>query len=238
MAANAVTPQDQPGSRLIAPEWHTFLVLLVMIALSALSAYSRSLSPITRAHGRLGGYASVMVSEWLIVAFIWFGVKRRGVRLQDLAGGRWPNSISVLRDLGIAVAYLIVSNIILGAIGRLLKAAPNQAVLDILPQGAAEVGLYLLLALTAGICEELIFRGYLQRQFAALTRSTAAGLVLQGVVFGAAHGYQGLKFMAIIAVYGCLFGLLAYWRSSLRPGMIAHFLQDGIIGLLARRFMQ
>jgi membrane protease YdiL (CAAX protease family) len=36
----------------------------------------------------------------------------------------------------------------------------------------------------------------------------------------------------IISVYGVLFGLLAAWRKSLRPGMIAHFLQDGVGGLL------
>ena len=31
-----------------------------------------------------------------------------------------------------------------------------------------------------------------------------------------------------------LFGILAEWRRSLRPGMIAHALQDGVVGLLAR----
>jgi hypothetical protein len=40
--------------------------------------------------------------------------------------------------------------------------------------------------------------------------------------------------MLVIAVYGCLFGLLALWRRSLRPGMMTHALQDGLAGLLAR----
>jgi membrane protease YdiL (CAAX protease family) len=39
--------------------------------------------------------------------------------------------------------------------------------------------------------------------------------------------------MVIIAMYGCLLGALAYWRRSVRPGMIAHFMQDGLVGLLA-----
>ena len=97
---------------------------------------------------------------------------------------------------------------------------------------------YLLLTLTAGICEELIFRGYLYKHFAAITGSLLAGLVLQGILFGAAHGYQGPKYMLIIAIYGCLFGLLAQWRRSLRPGMMAHFLQDGIIGLIGRHLLR
>jgi uncharacterized protein len=38
--------------------------------------------------------------------------------------------------------------------------------------------------------------------------------------------------MLLIAVYGTTFGLLAIWRRSLRPGMLAHFLQDAIGGIL------
>jgi len=92
----------------------------------------------------------------------------------------------------------------------------------------------LLLALTAGFCEEIVFRGYLQRQFSTFTGAPYAGVVVQGFIFGAAHGYQGVKYMLLIAVYGCMFGVLALLRRSLRPGIIAHFLQDGIVGLAAR----
>ncbi|PYX43065.1 MAG: CPBP family intramembrane metalloprotease [Acidobacteria bacterium] len=77
-----------------------------------------------------------------------------------------------------------------------------------------------------------MFRGYLQGQFTAWTGSAYAGLVLQALVFGLAHGYQGARLMTVIAVFGCLFGLLAQWRQSLRPGMIAHFLQDASAVLL------
>ena len=42
--------------------------------------------------------------------------------------------------------------------------------------------------------------------------------------------------MGVIAVYGCLFGLLALWRKNLRPGIIAHILQDSLAGLVLSRF--
>src|SRR2546426_1170126 len=45
----------------------------------------------------------------------------------------------------------------------------------------------------------------------------AAGLICQGAACGASHGYQGPKFMFIIAVYGCLFGLLAEWHRRQHP---------------------
>lgn len=171
--------------------------------------------------------------QWVIVAFIWFGIRRRGLTLRELIGGTWPRWTAVLRDLGIAVGFLIASGIILAVTARLLHASNREVAERLLPHTRADVAVYLLLCATAGFCEEIIFRGYLQKQFTAWTGSATAGLLLQAIVFGAGHGYQGPRLMAVITVFGCLFGLLAQWRNSLRPGMIAHFLQDSS-ALLAR----
>jgi membrane protease YdiL (CAAX protease family) len=236
MATTTVTERNQQDA--IAPAWHTVVVLVVLFAFSALSARSQSLSPIGQSHGRLASYATVLALEWSLVAFIWFGIQQRGMRLRELIGGSWPSLKAVLRDLGLAVLFLIVSNVVLAVLGYLLRAKPSEGMRSIFPDGPVEVVVFLFLTLTAGICEEIIFRGYLQRQFAALTRSSVAGLILQGVAFAASHGYQSKQFIVIIAVYGCLFGLLAYWRRSLRPGMTAHFLNDAIGGLVTRHFMK
>jgi uncharacterized protein len=219
--------------RAVVPAWHTIVLLLALLGLSLAGARSQNL-PFAGVYGRAPGYLLVMIVEWVIVVFIWYGVSLRGVRLHDLIGGAWPRPLTILRDLGIAIVFLIIASLILNAIGHLLKAAPNAAIRNVLPRTAIESILWVLLSLTAGFCEETIFRGYLQRQFAALTRSIAGGVVLQAIAFGAGHGYQGWRLMLIIAVFGILFGLLAQWRQSLRPGMMAHALQDGIGGLLGR----
>lgn len=237
MSSTVISVESAPGHRGVAAAWHTVVVLLALAGLSLAGARSGNL-PLVREYGRAAGYVVTMAIEWGIVAFIWYGVRRRGTSLRELAGGSWARPVAVLRDLGIAAGFLIAAQFVLGAVGYLLKAAPNQAIRNLLPRGPGEVILFLLLALTAGICEEIVFRGYLQRQFAALTGAAAGGIVLQGIAFGAAHGYQGWRFMAVIAVYGCLFGLLAHWRRSLRPGMVAHFLQDGVGGLLARHLLR
>jgi CAAX protease family protein len=226
-----------PTHRAVAPAWHTAIVLFVMLGLSLAGALKGNL-PGIGAHGRASGYILVMVLEWLIVAFIWYGVSRRGILMRDLVGGSWARPVAVLRDLAIAIGFLIISGLILNGLGYLLKAAPNEAIRNLFPHGPTEVIFYLMLTLTAGFCEELIFRGYLQRQFTALTQAAAGGIVLQGIVFGASHGYQGWRFILLITVFGTMFGLLAHWRGSLRPGMIGHFLQDGIGGLLASRAMR
>src|SRR5262249_39037875 len=102
----------------------------------------------------------------------------------------------------------------------------------LLPNGAAESALWVLLSISAGICEEFVFRGYLQRQLTAFTGHPSIGLLLQSAVFGIAHGYQGLRASLVVALYGALFTALALWRKSLRPGMMAHAWTDIAGGLL------
>ena len=221
----------------MAPAWHTVVVLVVLLGVSYVGARTGSLG--MGAHARSRGYLVALVMEWSITAFIWYAVRRRGGSMRELIGGRWGRLRDFLLDLGLAIAFLLVCGIgVMAGVSHLLKASTPSSVRNLLPQTHTEIALYLVLALTAGFCEELIFRGYLQRQFTALTGAVSGGIVLQGIVFGAAHGYQGWKMMITIAVYGITFGLLATWRRSLRPGMIAHCMQDGLGGLLGRHLMR
>jgi membrane protease YdiL (CAAX protease family) len=89
-----------------------------------------------------------------------------------------------------------------------------------------EGSLAIVVAISAGVCEEIVFRGYLQRQFRALTGSAPIAVLLQAVVFGVPHVYQGTRLAAMVCLYGILFGVLALWRRSLRPGILAHAWSD------------
>ena len=213
----------------VAPAWHTAVILIVLFLMSLSGAY---IWP-TGLHRHAGEYLLIIILECAMAAFIWHGTSRRGVPMADLVGGRWARPMHVVRDIGIAIGFLVASAVVLQGLGYLIKASNSNRLTDFLPRGPGEVVLWVVMSLCAGFCEELIFRGYLQRQFAALTQATTGGIILQGVVFGASHGYQGWKLMLIISVFGSMFGLLAHWRRSLRPGMIAHFLQDGVVGTVA-----
>lgn len=245
METTAASPADNSqyhsDAQQIAPVWHTAGVCLLLLGMVALSLLGRGGNHAGMAHHRVLGYILTMTAEWLIVAFIWLGARWQGATLGTLMGGNPPTMRSIARDLGLAVAYLIAANIVLvvlsSLLGRLLHPASSAALKDLLPHSGLEIGLFLLLALSAGICEEMIFRGYLQRQFTAWTRNAAIGVAVQAIAFGLAHAYQGSTRVIVIAVYGSMFGSLACWRKSLRPGMIAHFLQDGASGLLLAKHL-
>ena len=215
----------------IAPWWHTALVLLVLSAGSVASAYEHGF-PNLHLPGmtlRLSGYVTVLIEEWLLVLFVWLWLRTCDSGVAVLIGGRWNNLRAFLKDMGWGFAFLLVGIPLTSALSLLTKIKMNAALF--LPHSAIEISVWLLLAATAGFAEELIFRGYLQRQFAGWTKSTIAGIGLQGLVFGLAHGYQG-GIMMVIIIYGCLFGLFVTWRKSLLPAMLAHGLQDAARGLL------
>jgi membrane protease YdiL (CAAX protease family) len=69
----------------------------------------------------------------------------------------------------------------------------------------------------------------------ALTGSAALAVLAQAVLFGVCHWYQGSKLVITIMVLGLLYGILAHWRKSLRPGMISHAWSD-ILNVIPIRF--
>lgn len=178
---------------------------------------------------RITIYTRTILFEWLSFGLVLVGVWLRRSSLSSVVGDRWSSARQFLRDVGIALAFLIVTIAVLSIFGPHGHDA-DSSVQFLLPHGGREAALWVLLSITAGICEEVVYRGYLQKQFTALTRSSAAGIIFSALIFGAAHSYQGFAKASQIALLGAMGGLLAYWCRTVRPGMIAHALQDVLGG--------
>ena len=225
---------------LLAPAWHTEVLVLGMISYSFLTARSRhDRMPL----GRPGLYAFTICLEFLFVLYVFFGIRSRGFTLRQLTGGRWTSIEDVLLDIGIAAGAWLSIMLLVGGIAIAMKLnSPEKvgelrkAISFMMPQSRLELGMWTALSATAGICEEIVFRGYLQQQFAALTGSMVAAIALQAAIFGASHGYEGWQRMLLVAIMGVLLGVLAWWRKNLRPGMMAHAWQDLLAGWASRFF--
>jgi membrane protease YdiL (CAAX protease family) len=102
---------------------------------------------------------------------------------------------------------------------------------ELAPANGIEIAAWGLLCLVVGFSEELIFRGYLQLQGIALLRNTPIAVILCAIVFGAGHGYQGVRGIFLISIFGALFGILTLMRKNLLPGMIAHSWHDFATGM-------
>ena len=176
-----------------------------------------------------------MVWEWFLTAYVLVGARRYGTSLEQLTGAKWKSFKEFARDIGIAIAFWFAALGVLGTIAVALHFKGSRENVGFLaPEGVAQTSLWILVCLTAGFCEETIFRGYLQKQFIAWTGNVAGGVVLSAVIFGACHVYQGVKAGLVITVYGLMFGILAQWRKSMRPGMMTHAWHDAVSGIAVR----
>jgi len=222
------------GYRRVASPIHTILVLAVLGGWAFWHKISADQLRVAANPNRVRFYLVTLFFEWLLFVLVVAGVRCSGASVLIVLGDHWRSVRQVLRDIGIAAGFWVVAWVLLWILGWLLRIAALGRNMDfILPHGGIELTEWIALSVTAGICEETIFRGYLQRQFMALTKSAPAGILLSAATFGAAHAYQGFRMTILIALYGAMFGILAYWRASVRPGMIAHAWQDSLNGVLA-----
>jgi membrane protease YdiL (CAAX protease family) len=227
--------------RLIAAPWHTLTILLIYAYIgfrigmphNSPTPGSAPPAPALAAHAAmLRMYILLILSEWGMAYWAWAGVHWKGGHLRDLTGGRWTSWRTVALDVAIAIPFWGVWELTAWLVSRAVERVPVATGSYQPPSGFAEVSLWILLSISAGICEEIVFRGYLQRQFQAATRSIVAAVILQGAIFGLAHTYQGWKRVIVIAVLGILYGALVAWRRNLRASMLAHAWSDIFEGWL------
>jgi uncharacterized protein len=106
------------------------------------------------------------------------------------------------------------------------KAAKKLAF--ILPSTGEERRWWWVVCLTAGICEEIVFRGFLLRYFHVMPfhLSLTWALVVSSVIFGIGHLYQGIGGGVQTAVIGFVLGAIFLMTGSLLLPIVLHAVMD------------
>lgn len=229
------TTADRWSSRLteaVAPWWHAALLVALLVSVSFLNArHARS--------GKLAGhhlptYAATIAAEWVLFLLAWWGLRMKHVPLAEVLGFR-RGVRAWMEDIGVALVFWIVAVIILALVSLSLRtthlSSAQKTIQSLAPRSAPEMLFWIALSLSAGFCEEFVFRGYFLRQFSSPIHRVWLGVLLSSLLFGMSHGYEGGAGMVAIAVYGAMFCALALARRSLRPGMIAHAWHDIFTGI-------
>jgi membrane protease YdiL (CAAX protease family) len=216
----------------VAPLWHTralvLLILLVAATGSVLGPRARMLAAPTSL--LLGLYLPLLIVNLSLSLYVSrFGLERN--IFWELFGARagalsrpWGN---LAWALGLAISVLSIEKLLQIVVGM-----PDSATAHALSaQSLPEKSCWLALAACVGFSEELVYRGYLQRQLAAQSGQLGLGIVLQAALFGIAHGEQGQWAVARFACYGILFGAVAAKQKTILPCVLAHATLDVYAGL-------
>ncbi len=179
-----------------------------------------------------------ILSQWLlvtVVSVVWWQAHRSPVTL-GLALRPTAGLAGVLVGLATIVSLVIRQRGALDTDEALRERvrARLAPVERLLPRSRGEFPAFALLAVTAGLCEEFLFRGYLLWYTAHwMPFLPAAGL--QALVFGVCHLYQGGRGIVLTGIAGVFFTGVTLVSGSLWPAMLIHALMDLHAGDLARR---
>jgi membrane protease YdiL (CAAX protease family) len=196
---------------------------------------------------KLAAYGANIVLSWTLTAVaVWIDGWGR-LSISPTAGQAWlwaPTISSVMLWVGVA-AYLVLGLLPLlqslrGLRWRRAYAAAYRrsfsSIPGMLPNTAVERLSWIPLSLTAGICEEVLFRGFLIRFLheSSFGLPVAWALVASSLLFGLGHAYQGVKGVVGSTIGGFAFGLLFLLSGSLFACVILHALVDLQVPYLLR----
>jgi len=213
------------------------LAVLVMPALSALSG--RKLARLPPEKRNLPArYWQTIARGWIVAGILlayWHWMGRPFAAL----GLDWP--IGVKGRLGFGFDALIVAALLIHAsrLPRLLRGDLDKArralkQVKITPRTNGELALFMLVAITAGVWEELLYRGFLI-WFLMPFAGMIGAAILSSVIFGLAHAYQGWRGIAVTTAIGLALAILYLATNSLWWLMLAHALIDINGGIVAFR---
>jgi membrane protease YdiL (CAAX protease family) len=191
---------------------------------------------------RLGGYRRAIVGQSLFALTaiaLWIAYHRTANQLRLTPPDGWRLGLSVgLVALMLALLGRQLRGIVRLPVARRVNARPRLGELQfLLPHTRAEHRWFLALSLTAGFCEELLYRGYLVWLFTPWTGALGAFAAVVAL-FGVAHSYQGRKGAIRATLAGAVMALIVVATGWLIPAMIVHALVDagsGTVGYLLLR---
>jgi uncharacterized protein len=194
-------------------------------------------SPETSKLDRLSIYASTVAFQWTATVVILWRTRARGITFAQLGVAIPKPALAI--TISIFLAALISVNQIY-SLRRLVKTPSEiqgvlpQLALKLFPQDDIERLIFFALVVTVAICEEFIYRGFVQRVFQDWSGGyVTAGVVCSAVFFALAHLYQGRRGLFTTIVVGMIFSGVRVLANSLFPTFVAHFIADFCIGMLA-----
>jgi len=221
-----------PSRVSLGPASLLFLVVLCVVLPVAALRQHRDMQQHTLLVTRTRIYVSAMVTQVGLLVLVWLVTREQGFAL-----------LSQYRPSAMHLA-IGVASLALGLLPILERFRPNAPAAHertrlIAPRSPREFAAFYLLAITAGVTEELAYRGVLFILIASIVESWWLAAVAGAAIFGIVHLFQGWKSAGIVALIGLRDQIVVGLTGTLFIAIAVHMLHDAIagtvIGIRARR---
>src|SRR3989454_8339827 len=189
---------------------------------------------------RLALYASTIAFQWFAVAVVAWRAWAHGFTASQLSLTIPDRSRILVPSIVGAATIAALQWLTLRRVGKLPVEARGslQAIAErILPQSGVELLPYLALAITAGLCEEFLYRGFAMAVLDHVGLRAWAGIFLSSVLFGLAHSYQGRGGIVMTFLIGLILGTSRLAYGSLVPAVFWHSAVDVVAGTAGPRYL-
>jgi membrane protease YdiL (CAAX protease family) len=170
-------------------------------------------------------YVWNILALWSLTAACIWTSRMNHLALSDL-GEQTGNPCCTLVVSGIVAALFLLLIGIQKAQKK--KASPEQlekalaGVKRLMPTNSTERAVWVIVSISAGVCEELLYRGWVLNLFAAALGSVWLGWLISSILFGFGHAYQGRNAIFGTGIVGAVFGIVYVVCGSLIPGQLLH----------------
>ncbi|MCB0628989.1 MAG: CPBP family intramembrane glutamic endopeptidase [Saprospiraceae bacterium] len=219
-----------------------FLLLGIILPFRTIGAQKKLKDMHFNQRMRISLYIGNSIGLWLMAlailgAWWWFG------RSYSTLGLIWTKEAGHWLSVGVISLFFIVYCLdavrdVLTEKGRAEAETRLSEELNILPRTFKSYSIFVLLAISAGICEEIVFRGFFMSYLISLlgtaTWAKILAVSIPAVIFGYVHTYQGKQAIFKIVGMALLFGTIFMLTGSLYLLILLHAVVDlvgGAIGL-------
>jgi len=222
--------------------------LITIVLIAGLPLYAVRSLPGTKARiasgepgARVRMYWETCRMQWVLTAVLlggWWYAGRTGTQLGfsvPLTGGFWI-AIAILVGLCAAMAVQYIRTARSEKSRREAKSSFGEAAM-LMPHDRRELRPFMVVAVTAGVCEEILYRGFLIWYVAQFTGTSWPGMIaavaISSIAFGVGHLYQGPPAAGKIVGFAVVAGTLYVVSGSLWLAIALHVFTDVAAGLLA-----
>jgi membrane protease YdiL (CAAX protease family) len=189
---------------------------------------------------RLSLYCSTIAFQWLATAVAAWRAWAHGFTAAQL-GLAMPQrlTVTVIAIFG-AAGIVTLQWLNLRRMGRSASPIrrPLQALAErILPQSRMELMPFFALSVTAGLCEEFLYRGFAMAALSRMGLPVGLVILVSSIIFGLAHLYQGRAGFVSTMVLGIVFGVSRAAVGSLVPAVVWHMGVDVVAGVAGPRYL-
>ena len=189
---------------------------------------------------RVTDYRNNMLIMWLVTACtvaLWMVLERdlRGLGIAGIDAGAGPATLALL-----LAALLVGTNLYFSVRVRKSGAAADELVRQtrrfdfMLPHTRRELRWFYGVSFTAGITEEVLYRGFLITYCNAFMPLPAA-MILASLAFAGAHGYQGFAGAVRAFIIALVLAAIFVMTKSILLAAVAHVLVDAVSGRMIYR---